>query len=454
MTGITDGHTTKATSGAFSGAVDFVGDAAEGAADRFSVLLVDDDVPLCDSLSSLLRVVDYDVVNVYTGEEAIATSLEQRFDAAIIDVNLPDMDGVEVLRELRRNDPSLGALMLSGSATLKHAVESINIGADAFIMKPTKPEILLSRLLNVVLRKKLEREIRVSEANYRGLFENIGDGAFQTDLEGTFTNINRSGAEILGFEESDAILEGELRMGDTYISRDEMDVLLAKVMRDGQVRRILRRFRRRDGTLGWLETSVSTRRGAGGAVVGFDGVFSDVTDRVRYQEMLEALFGLWADLGEVASLEEVSDLTLEFLRAMLGVEMGSFYVLGNSSLRRVGDGVEGVEPREHPLTGRSVASMAARMGTSKVVHDTQEDCEFPDEHVSSKGKIMSMLAVPVKVDDEVVAVIEVGSTKAHAFSDEDRKLIEIISEHISSSLGRLMRTKFGLKPSGGLRDFV
>jgi PAS domain S-box-containing protein len=454
MAGIIDGQSTPVTSDAGGGVADLSGDAGSDAVDRFSVLLVDDDVHLCDSLSSLLRVVDYEVVNVYSGEEALAASLEHRFDAAIIDVNLPDIDGVEVLRALRRADPGLGALMLSGSATLEHAVESVNSGADAFILKPAKPEVIISRLVNVVVRKRLERELRVSEANYRGLFENIGDGAFQADREGNYTSMNRSGAEILGFEGPDAILEGELRIGDTYISRDEMEILHAKVIREGQIRRVLRRFRRQDGTLGWLETSVSTRRGAGGAVVGFEGVFRDVTDRVRYQETLEGLFGLWADLGDVDSLEEVSDLTLEFLRAMLGIEMGSFYVLVERLLRRVGIGVGGVEPNELPLTGGSMASLAVRAGTSKMVHDTREDPDLPEACLIGNREIMSILAVPVKMDDEVVAVIEVGSTRTAAFSEEDRKLVEIIAEHIGSSLGRLMRNRFGLKPNNGLRDFM
>lgn len=454
MAWIIDGQSTPATSDAGGGVDDLSGDAGSDAVDRFSVLLVDDDVHLCDSLSSLLRVVDYEVVNVYSGEEALAASLEHRFDAAIIDVNLPDIDGVEVLKSLRRADPSLGVLMLSGSATLEHAVESINSGADAFILKPAKPETILSHLVNVVVHKRLERELKVSEANFRGLFENIGDGAFQADLNGNYTRMNRAGAEILGFDGPDAILEAELMIRDTYISRDEMEILLAKVIREGQVRRVLRRFWRQDGTLGWLETSVSTRRGTGGTVVGFEGIFRDVTDRVRYQETLEELFGLWADLGEVDSLEEVSDLTLEFLMAVLGIEMGSFYVLGERLLRRVGNGVGGVEPNELPLTGRSVASMAVREGISKMVHGTREDPDLPEACVIGNREIMSILAVPVKMDDEVVAIIEVGSTRTAAFSEEDENLIEIIAEHIGSSLGRLMRNRFGLKPNNGLRDFM
>ena len=66
----------------------------------------------------------------------------------------------------------------------------------------------------------------------------------------------------------------------------------------------------------------------------------------------------------------------------------------------------------------------------------------------------SILAVPVKIGDSVVAVIEIGSTKPVAYSEEDRKLMEIVAEHISAALDRLIKAKFGLRTSFKLRDYM
>ena len=140
------------------------------------VLLVDDDRALCDSLASVLRERGYSVVNVYTGVEALEASREHTFDAVILDIKLPDIDGVELLRSIREVDPVIGTLMLSGAATLEDAVESLNQGADAFMLKPVEPAELLYRLGTVTGFKRLERELREARSRYNELFTIIHEG--------------------------------------------------------------------------------------------------------------------------------------------------------------------------------------------------------------------------------------------------------------------------------------
>jgi len=411
-----------------------------GSAEKLKVLIVDDDVSLCDSLASLLRVVEYDVVNVYCAEDALEAAWSEEFNAVILDVNLPDMGGLEVLEKLRENH-GMAILMLSGYVTLEQAVEALNMGADAFVLKPCKPEVLLSNLTEAVRLKGLEKELKESEARYRELFENIGDGAFQIGMDGSYTAMNRAGAEILGFSSPDEVLHGRLKVWDTHTSREASDAFLEHVMEVGEVVRVLRRFRDRMGGLGWLETTVRTRHDERGAVTGFEGIFRDVTDRIRYQEMLEALYCLWEDLGEVTSIEEIGNLTLKFVYAMLEIDEGGFSIIEGSVLRQACDGISGIEPREQPLRGDGFAAEAARTGESVLMSDP-------------KGDEGSRLAVPVKVRDKVVAVIEIGRRDPGAFSEDDRKLVEIIAEYVGSVIGRLISSKFGLKPDYNLRDYL
>jgi two-component system response regulator HydG len=95
---------------------------------------------------------------------------ENPFDAVILDIKLPDIDGVELLKNIRQADPVTGTLMLSGAATLEDAVESLNQGADAFMLKPVEPADLLYRLGKVTGFKRLERELREARARYNELF--------------------------------------------------------------------------------------------------------------------------------------------------------------------------------------------------------------------------------------------------------------------------------------------
>ncbi len=407
---------------------------------KLKVLIVDDDISLCDSLAALLRVVEYDVVNVYTAEDALEAAWSEEFNAAILDVNLPDRGGLEVLEKLREN-PEMAILMLSGSVTLEQAVEALNRGADAFVIKPAKPEVLLSNLTKAIRLKGLEKELKVSEARYRELFENIGDGVFQLDMEGNYTAINRAGAEIFGFSSPDDVLHGRLKFWDTHASRDASDEFLEQVMGEGEVVRVLRRFRALNGSLGWLETTVRTRLDERGKVTGFEGIFRDITDRIRYQEMLEALYCLWEDLGDVTTIEEIGSLTLKFVSVMLEIDEGGFNIIEGTVMRQACEGIGGVEPKERPLKGKSIAAEAARTGESVLKPNSKDGEE-------------SKLAVPVKVRDKVVAVIEIGRRAAGAFSEDDRKLVEIIAECVGSVIGRLISSKFGLKPDYNLRDYL
>jgi PAS domain S-box-containing protein len=407
---------------------------------KLKVLIVDDDISLCDSLAALLRVVEYDVVNVYCAEDALEAAWSEEFNAAILDVNLPDRGGLEVLEKLREN-PEMAILMLSGSVTLEQAVEALNRGADAFVIKPAKPEVLLSNLTKAIRLKGLEKELKVSEARYRELFENIGDGVFQLDMEGNYTAINRAGAEIFGFSSPDDVLHGRLKFWDTHASRDASDEFLEQVMGEGEVVRVLRRFRALNGSLGWLETTVRTRLDERGKVTGFEGIFRDITDRIRYQEMLEALYCLWEDLGDVTTIEEIGSLTLKFVSVMLEIDEGGFNIIEGTVLRQACEGIGGIEPKERPLKGKSIAAEAARTGESVLKPNSKDGEE-------------SKLAVPVKVRDKVVAVIEIGRRDAGAFSEDDRKLVEIIAECVGSVIGRLISSKFGLKPDYNLRDYL
>jgi PAS domain S-box-containing protein len=414
---------------------------------RLTVLIVDEDEPLCDSLASLLRVVGCDVTGVYTGAEGIAVAQERKFDVAVLDIVLPDMDGIEVLEALRRVDPDLGTVVLYGQASLADAVEALNRGADAFIQKPADPDMLLSRINSVARVRRLYRSLRRSEARYREFFEDMEDGAFQSDLDGNYVAINRAGAETLGFEEPQRLLDGGLKVWETYDLRETYEMLLSDVLDYGSVREVLRRFRRRDGTLGWLETTMRARY-TGDVVVGFEGVFRDVTDRIRYQEMLEALHDLWADFAEVDGVEDIAGLTLDFLRAMLDVDYGFLGFIEGDSLIRIGLGVRGDESQVTSLKDRSIVRRALRTGESQLISYTCQDGDG-----AYAGDIVSVLAVPVIMGGEVVASITVGASRNAAFVEGDVKIVEIIAEHIASALGRMVSTRFGLRPSLKLRDY-
>jgi len=122
--------------------------------DRKSILIVDDDKAILKSFKDILQTEGYLVDTAETGQEALEKAEERFYNLVLLDIKLPDIEGTELLVEMHEYTPRMMKVMVTGHATLENAVESLNLGADAYVMKPVKPE----ELLRVVEEKLREQE--------------------------------------------------------------------------------------------------------------------------------------------------------------------------------------------------------------------------------------------------------------------------------------------------------
>ena len=118
-----------------------------------SILVVDDDAEVRKTLSSILSNEGYSVETVENGKLAIRISEKSRFDMALIDIKLPDMEGTELLHRLKEKQPHMVKIIITGFPTLENAMETVNEGAAGYILKPFDVEKLLE-----MIRKHLKRE--------------------------------------------------------------------------------------------------------------------------------------------------------------------------------------------------------------------------------------------------------------------------------------------------------
>jgi len=122
--------------------------------EKKNILLVDDDKSVLESLKDILQSEGFSVDVAETGREAIEKSEAWSYNLALLDIKLPDMEGTKLLIKLHRDTPQMIKIMITGYPSLENAVEALNLGADAYIMKPVNPE----RLLKVVDEKLKEQE--------------------------------------------------------------------------------------------------------------------------------------------------------------------------------------------------------------------------------------------------------------------------------------------------------
>ncbi len=119
-----------------------------------SILVVDDDEAILMSFKAILESKGYSVDIAGSGREAVAKAEEKPYSLALLDIKLPDMEGTTLLAKIHRIVPSMMKIMVTGYPSLDNAVKALNHGADAYVIKPVKPQ----ELLNVVDEKLREQE--------------------------------------------------------------------------------------------------------------------------------------------------------------------------------------------------------------------------------------------------------------------------------------------------------
>jgi DNA-binding response OmpR family regulator len=111
-----------------------------------NVLVVDDDPEIQEMLSEILTNKGYSVKCVGTGKGAIAESFQQLYNLALIDIRLPDIEGIELLSKLRMTEPAMIKIIITGNATLDNSIKAANKGIDGYVVKPFDPKKLISMI--------------------------------------------------------------------------------------------------------------------------------------------------------------------------------------------------------------------------------------------------------------------------------------------------------------------
>ncbi|MDX1632852.1 MAG: response regulator, partial [Thermoanaerobaculia bacterium] len=125
-----------------------------------TVLVVDDEASIRESLRMILEYEGYDVEEARSGGEALTKVASRAPDALLLDIKMPEMDGLEVLRSLKSQGYEMPVLVISGHADVATAVEATKEGAYDFFEKPLQRERVLLTLKNAVERYRLEQENR------------------------------------------------------------------------------------------------------------------------------------------------------------------------------------------------------------------------------------------------------------------------------------------------------
>jgi len=273
------------------------------------ILLVDDDLQLRRASEIMLKYAGYDVVQAGTGAEALACLSETQPDLILLDVMLPDTNGIDLCKQIRsnHNGSNIYIIMLSGYKKESEArATGLEAGADDYLVRPVANRELLARIRAGLRIHQIEEDLRRERDLLDRMMETSPVGITLVNREGQLTFANARAEEILGLSR-DALTQRTYNAPEWRITDYEggpfpqEELPFHQVMAQGEsVYDVRHAIEHSDGHRSLLSINSAPLCDASGQITGMVSTIEDVTERVqeerrrheRLKEELRALAGL------------------------------------------------------------------------------------------------------------------------------------------------------------------
>ena len=260
------------------------------------ILVVDDEPAVLGVFSLILRRAGYEVWEAANGQQCLQMTREKRPDLVLLDVKLPDLNGIDVCRQIKA-DPALldiFVVLVSGKAiSAADKVDGAETGADDYIVKPVNPEEFLARIRTIVRLRDTTAALRAGEQHYRRLVEILPDAVGMLDLQGRLTTANRQAVEMLGYADPGELLGKSAFDLMPPEDHERVKADITTTLETGTMRNAEYRMLRKNGSRFPVELSAAVSTDADGQSRGIVIVVRDITARrqaeARIRELLYIL---------------------------------------------------------------------------------------------------------------------------------------------------------------------
>lgn len=250
------------------------------------ILYIEDNKQQRRALTEILRKKGYVVTTASSGKTGLSLFKRRRFDVILCDLNMPEVDGLEVLGQVKQTGSEIPFIMLSTRGSIKEAVRSIKNGAHDFILEPPHPDELETTIDNAFEISSLQQQLLDSQTDYKHLIENIPDVVYSLDTKGIFLSVSPASRELLGYKPEELV---GTSLFDLVHAEDQETIkkAFAEAQRSEreQLLRIEARLVTQSGEIRYFEmrgrTSVEDGRFVGG-----EGIARDITERYHFEQEL------------------------------------------------------------------------------------------------------------------------------------------------------------------------
>jgi PAS domain S-box-containing protein len=260
-------------------------------AELIKILVVDDNPHMLKGLTRLFRINGFEVQEAVNGRSAIDTARDSQPDLILLDVNLPDINGIEVCRRLKSEPATSGIFIVHLSAMHTNSssqVEGLEAGADGYIVQPISNQELLARIQALSRIITAEKELHLRKQEFEALVQNAPDLIARIDSDLTYSYVNPAVERVFGKSE-------EQILGRTNVEIDLAGSSVSEM--DDNIRRVLAGEGEKLVTIGlgdssqpaWYQVRIAPEKDTHGNVSSVLCIFNDVTERKIAEEEVRSL---------------------------------------------------------------------------------------------------------------------------------------------------------------------
>lgn len=181
------------------------------------ILIIDDEASLRQTLARILQRAGFEATTVASGKEGLAMVNDRAFDLVYLDIRMPDMNGLDVLRTLHAQFPELPVILFTAQPDLHTAVEALRRGAIDYLMKPLKPQTVIDRTRTIlndqqkkIRRREILRQIEELQAELDALDGNEAAGPESSPTDVVSDRYIKRGALNLDLHTRRAAIDGRV----------------------------------------------------------------------------------------------------------------------------------------------------------------------------------------------------------------------------------------------------